>query len=365
MKYIFLIFSISTLLSCSSITKEKSKSIRALWTVKAGVSSSFMRTRLFHNISPVFVDEFVIQGNGWDGIQAFKKKNGKKVWDYKIKGGVSSPVVVSGDKIYFGGADGFVYALKSKTGQMVWRFFTGSENTGTPVVQGKGVYFVSSSQKIYALSEKNGKLLWLYAGPALSGDFFVRGSYRPAVSKYILYGGFYDGSIVALYKKNGRLKWKAKPVSSLSSNPALSRGLFMEGRCLLAPVFGKGLFCLSSKTGKTLWKGAGGETDPVTKNTHIYQGGKGTLYSLRKFDGKINWSVKAKAPITPSLYKDALLYGLSSKGKIYVVDSSTGKSILSFSFGQGLSAPITVDHKNGEAYFFTVDGYLHKVQLIF
>ena len=315
MRYILLIFSISGILSCSSITKGKSKAIRALWTVKAGVSSSFLRTRLFHNISPVFAGDFVIQGNGWDGIQAFAKKNGKKIWDYKIKGGVSSPVVVSGDKIYFGGADGFVYALKAKTGQMVWRFFTGSENTGAPVVQGKGVYFVSSSQKIYALSEKNGKLLWLYAGPALSGDFFVRGSYRPTVSKYLLYGGFYDGSIVALYIKSGRLKWKSKPVSSLSPNPALSRGIFLKGRCLLAPVFGEGLFCLNPKTGKTLWKGAGGGTDPVTKDTHIYQGDKDTLYSLRKFDGKINWSVKAKASLTPSLYKNILLYGLSSKGK--------------------------------------------------
>ncbi|MCY4513494.1 MAG: PQQ-binding-like beta-propeller repeat protein [Bdellovibrionales bacterium] len=365
MKYILLIFSISSLLSCSLITKRKSTAIRSLWTVKAGVSSSSLRTRLFHNTSPVFAGEFVIQGNGWDGIQAFEKKSGKQVWVYKIKGGVSSPVTVSGDKIYFGGADGFVYALKAKTGQMVWRFFTGSENMGAPVVQGKGVYFVSSSQKIYALSEKNGKLLWLYAGPALSGDFFIRGSYRPAVSKHILYGGFYEGSLVALYIKNGRLKWKRKPVSALSSNPALSRGLFLEGPCLLAPVFGEGLFCLNPKTGRTLWKGAGGETNPVTKGTHLYQGDKEKLYSLRKFDGKINWSVKAKASVTPSLYKNVLLYGLSSNGKIYAVDFNTGKLILTFPFGRGLSAPITVDHEAGEAYFFTVDGHLHKVQLIF
>lgn len=364
MKFLLLLISLSVFISCSHTTKGKSPSIRSLWTVRAGGKGPSLRTRLFHNTSPVFDGELVIQGNGWSGIQAFKKQTGHPVWEYKIESGVSSPVFVSDGKIYFGATDGFVYALKSQTGQMIWRFFTGSENTGAPVVKGQRVYFVSASQKIYALSVKNGKLLWLYSGPALSGDFFIRGSYRPAIGKNTLYGGFYEGSVVALNIKNGRLRWKIRPVSSLSSS-ALSRGLFLEGRCLLAPLFDKGLFCLDPKTGRNRWKSTGGGTDPVAKETNFYQGGKDKLYSLRKFDGKVNWSIRAKAPLSPSLYKDVLLYGLPGDGKIYAVNSKTGKSITSFPFGRGLSSSITVDHKTGEAYFFSVDGYLHKVRLVF
>ena len=365
MKNIFLIFlSGFTFVSCLHTTKGRSSAIKPLWTTRVGTSPS-LRVRLFHNASPVLAGELVIQGNGWDGIQAFKRKNGKRVWDYKINNGVSSPIEVVDGTIYFGAADGFVYALKAQTGQLIWKFFTGSENIGAPVVQRERVYFVSANQKIYSLSAKTGKLLWLYSGPALSRGFFIRGSYRPAVSEKTLYGGFYEGSVVALNIKNGRLRWKAQPVSSLSSFQALSRGLLLEGRCLLTPVFGEGLFCLNSRTGKTRWKSAGGGTDPIASGTSLYQGDEGKLYSLRKFDGKINWDIKAKSPLAPSPYKDVLLYGLPSDGRIYAVNSKTGKPILSFSFGRGLSSSITVDQKAGEAYFFSTDGYLHKVRLIF
>ena len=364
MKFLQLLSFLSIFVSCSHTTKGKSPAIRSLWTVRVGGVSPSLRTRLFHNTFPVFDGKLVIQGNGWSGIQAFEKQTGHPVWEYKIEGGVSSPVSVADGKIYFGAADGFVYALKAQTGQMIWRFFTGSENTGAPVVKGQRVYFVSASQKIYALSVKNGKLLWLYSGPALSGDFFIRGSYKPTISKTTLYSGFYEGSVVALNIKNGRLRWKKRPVSSLSSS-ALSRGLFLEGRCLLAPLFNKGLFCLNPKTGRTRWKSAGGGTDPVTKGTNLYQGDKNKLYSLRKFDGKVNWSIEAKAPLSPSLYKGILLYGLPEDGKVYAVNSETGKPVASFPFGRGLSSSITVDHKAGEAYFFSVDGYLHKVRLVF
>ena len=365
MKYPLLILFSVFIVDCShTSTGKKSSAIKSLWTVKTGTAPPSLRVRLYHNVSPVLVGDLVIQGNGWDGIQAFEKHNGRLVWNYKIKGGVSSPVAVAEGMIYFGAADGFVYALQVKTGRMIWRFFTGSENTGAPVVRGGGVYFISASQKIYALSVKNGKLLWLYSGPSLSGDFFIRGSYRPAVSKSTLYGGFYEGSVVALNIKNGRLRWKKNPVSSLSSR-ALSRGLFLEGRCLLAPLFGEGLFCLNPRTGQTRWKSAGGGTDPVISGTNIYQGNRDHLYSLRKFDGKTIWKIKVKAPLTPSSYKNVLLYGLPSHGKIHAVDSKTGQSVLSWAFGRGLSSSIAVDQKAGEAYFFSIDGYLHKVRLIF
>ena len=346
----------------SLVKGSPSPAIYPLWTVRAGISSN-LRLRLFHNTSPALFGELVIQGNGWDGIQAFKRKNGKQVWSYEIKGGVSSPLMIHAGVIYFGSADGFVYAVTAKTGRRLWKFFTGSENTGAPVVRKGKVYFISAGQKIYALSAETGKLLWLYSGPALSGDFFIRGAYRPEISGNTLYGGFYEGTVVALNRKTGQLKWRVRPVSSPLKAPA--RGLFLQDRCLLAPLFGEGLFCLNPQTGKTRWKSVGGGTRPVIKGTTLYQGNESGVYSLRRFDGKVNWSVKAKNPLTPALYKNILLYGLSSKGRLYAVSSQTGKAIFSFPFGRGLASPLTVDQKSGEAYFFSVDGYLHKIRLMF
>ena len=108
MKHLLLILFSGFIVDCSHTSKGgKSSAIKPLWTVKAGMKSPSLRVRLYHNVSPVFAGDLVIQGNGWDGIQAFEKRNGRLVWSYEIKGGVSSPVALAAGMIYFGGGGWF------------------------------------------------------------------------------------------------------------------------------------------------------------------------------------------------------------------------------------------------------------------
>ena len=312
--------------------------------------------------SPLLYKKFVIQGTAQIGLKAFTKQSGRLIWNYKIKGGVSSDIKLYRGILYFGAGDGFFYALKARNGKLIWKVFTGADNTGTPIINRNVAYFVSSNQKVYALSlSKKGQLLWIYSGPNLSTQLKIRGQSRPTIFRNFLYVGFSEGSVFALNKKTGRLLWKR----NLKQNAAIFADLSKIKRCLLVPVFESGLYCLNFKNGKLIWNSSrGGATQPVVRRGLIYQGSVNKLYALNKRNGKIKWSLKTVGfPITPSFYKKFIIHGSLSNESLSLSLLKNRRQKISYSFGRGLSSPVTVDMKRGVAYFMSIEGYLHKIKL--
>ena len=335
--------------------------IQSVWTIDT-VKEKILRPQLINNSPPLITDHFVVQGNSINGIKAYKKDRGQKVWDFKIQSGVASPVVLHRGNLYFGGGDGFFYSLQLETGRLNWKFFTGSENSSSPLIHEGMVYWTANNQKIYALTLK-GKRVWVYSGPSLPRNFFVRGRPRPVVYKNWIYTGFYQGSMVALGKKTGRLKWKI----SLSPPGSIREGLEVGGNCLFVPVFNVDLFCLNFLNGKIRWKTRGGVSSYLRGKSVIYLSYKGVLYALRKFDGQILWKQKMKNSVEPlpvSTFKNYLVYGFPYQGNLFVASAKNGQTLSEYRFGRGLAAPVSIDEKQKDIYFVSVDGYLHKVSLL-
>ena len=140
-----------------------------MWTVDTA-KEKVLKPQLVNNSSPAITEDVVVQGNFIDGIKAYKKDTGKLHWNFKIKSGVASPVILHKGNLYFGGADGFFYSLQLETGQLNWKFFTGSENLGSPFIHEDKIYWTTNNQKLYALSLK-GKQLWIYSGSSPLEDF--------------------------------------------------------------------------------------------------------------------------------------------------------------------------------------------------
>ena len=327
------------------------------WSVRF-CSDCKLTPSITHNIPPVLFDSLVIQA-GFGGIKAFYQKQGKEAWSYKVQGGVSSPVAQKNTSLYFGGKDGFIHALEAQDGKLKWKFFTGSENISQPVLDQDKLYVFSASQKVYALSQKTGKLIWMHAGSSLSRSFFTKGEYRPALGPF-LYVGFYDGSLRALDKKTGRVKWERK------GSVPLIHPLLQRGRCLLVPELAKRLLCLNPYTSQVIWKSKGGGSEILPKGSVLFQSDtQGSLYALSQKTGRIKWTFQKNKdwPVRPSIYKQHLFYGLHQTPSIYVISSQTGKWVSSYTFGKGLAAPVTIDHKNKKVYFFSVDSYLHKARI--
>lgn len=335
--------------------------IQSVWTVDT-IQEGILRPQTVLNSPPLVAKSIVVQGNFLNGIKAYKKNTGKLKWHFKIRSGVASPVILHKGDLYFGGADGFFYSLQLETGQLNWKFWTGSENLSSPLIHEDKVYWTTNNQKLYALSLQ-GKQLWIYSGPSPSKNFIVRGRPRPAVYKNLIYAAFYPGHLVALDKKSGKLKWKL----NLSLSHSIKEDLRISGNCLLVPVFDFYLFCLQPLDKRILWKARGGASSHLAGNSVVYQFYKDTFYALKSFNGKSIWEKKMKTdtfPLPAVAFKDYLVYGFSSKGKLVFADVKNGQTLTEYKFGRGLAAPVSVGEENKDIYFFSVDGYLHKVSIL-
>ena len=64
---------------------------------------------------------------------------------------VDSSAAVTGDTVYFGARDRFIYALDAETGEMKWSFETAGFVESSPTVADGVVYIGSNDGSIYAL----------------------------------------------------------------------------------------------------------------------------------------------------------------------------------------------------------------------
>jgi outer membrane protein assembly factor BamB len=78
---------------------------------------------------------------------------GTMKWRFKTGSEVNSSPAVSGNTVYVGSEDGFLYALDKKSGDLKWKFQTGSAVNSSPVVSGDTVYVGSEDGYVYAVQK--------------------------------------------------------------------------------------------------------------------------------------------------------------------------------------------------------------------
>src|SRR6266566_9638104 len=99
-------------------------------------------------------------------------------WKFKtehvIEAWFSSPTV-SGDTVYFGSDDSYLYALNALTGELRWKFKTGDVVYSSPAVADGTVYVGSHDSYLYAVDLKTGAERWrfktgyrVYSSPAVN-----------------------------------------------------------------------------------------------------------------------------------------------------------------------------------------------------
>ncbi len=150
--------------------------------------------------TPAVVDNVVYVCSDSGTVYALKASDGSKIWQAPIGSGTDhaddSPAVANGI-VYIGARNGY-YALNATDGSQIW-FFTSPYSQrqlqgyvySSPAVSGNVVYFGSSDSYVFALDAFNGSMIWSYR----TGGFLFS---SPAVANGVLYIGSYDGNIYAL-----------------------------------------------------------------------------------------------------------------------------------------------------------------------
>jgi outer membrane protein assembly factor BamB len=341
--------------------------------------------------SPAFAQDAMFRGNpqhtgvyGGAGVPQFTKIR----WEFHTNGQVLSSPAVSGNTVYAGSSDHFLYALDREAGTLKWKFKTESRITSSPAVSAGIVYFAGFDGNFYAVDGATGQLKWKFgiggerrfAAKHLHGampagetmpdpfDFFLS---SPVVWNGAVYFGSGDTNIYALDAASGKLKWKFKTGDVVHASPAISDGtLFVGG-------WDSYFYALDAASGKEKWRFKTGEDAEIHNQVGIqssaavadgvvYFGCRDSnLYAVDAATGKQRWAFNNKGSWvigSPAASDGKVYFATSDTALFYALDAKSGAAIFSLDYKKWplFSSPAIA---GGMAYIGSHQGKLFAIDL--
>ena len=327
---------------------------------------------------PLISGDKVFQGTMEGYVYALNLDGGmneKRIaWKFKAVGSVNSSVEAVDGKVCFGANGGSVYCLNEADGKLIWEFEVEHPHGGarkqftTPLTHGGHVYVGGADKHLYCLSKSDGSLIW-----KIEADDWIRS--RPHVDDKNIHFATISGRLYNV-SPHGKIRWDQK-----LSEHAIYADLAGKDDKLLISDSNLMLYCLNSK-GKRIWeksilcsftneKGERIFTDQLSGGT-FYQSkptaaaGKlvfgtpsGFLYSVDAETGEENWKFEMGGAISVgAALADGKVYAGQQGGErfFYCLDAETGELVWKQTIPGGwVWGSATVD--DGLVYVPTVNGY--------
>jgi outer membrane protein assembly factor BamB len=198
-------------------------------------------------------------------IRCYGLHSGKIKFRKKI-GAAESPPIGKGRYVYFGDGprhgDGRFRAIDWRTGRTIWSHKANGTISSGAALTKSTLYFASYGGSVYALNRFNGKLRWktTVRGPRSNLVPFYA---TPAIGRGRLIVGGTDGSVYALDARTGSQKWRYDGDGYVYGSAAIWHGRVFIGD------FGGGFHAVSLKSGRRLWKHSIG---PVIGSATVMRG---------------------------------------------------------------------------------------------
>jgi outer membrane protein assembly factor BamB len=354
---------------CSSFshTENRQFKIESTW-VRSTLNKEFLGFRRLHRMTPLVLDQMIVQGNGIDGIAAYSKQTGHMLWRSNIENGVEGGAAATSDRLYFGANDGLFYCLDLADGKTKWTFPARAETLSSPAIQNDIVYFQSGADVVYALNKETGKQTWVY-NRQVTGQLSIRATTSPVIAGDYLLTGFSDGYVVALKKRDGSLVWERKIGEALRFKDVDSTPV-VDGANLYVASFDGSLVSLKLETGEANWTIDQGGFTPVTlgegqwANRIYYSTAGPEILVIDKADGKILSRIKTTKgiPTQVTLLKSYMMYG-ESDGAFVVAQADNGDTLARFTPGHGLMSRPALAGDSDKAYFISNSANLYALKL--
>jgi outer membrane protein assembly factor BamB len=183
-------------------------------------------------------------------IRCYALRTGKIRFRKKVAA-AESPPIGAGNYVYFGdgpkGADGRFRAIHWRTGRTKWSYKASGTISSGAALTATTLYFASYGGTVYALNRFNGRLRWKTTVRGARSNLVPFYS-TPALARGRLIVGGIDGSVYALGPRNGSQLWRYDGDGYVYGSAAIWRGGVFIGD------FGGGFHAISLKSGKRLWK---------------------------------------------------------------------------------------------------------------
>ena len=154
---------------------------------------------------PVISGDKVFQGTMEGYLYALYLARGRIAWKFKASGSVNTAVTAAEDRIYFGANGGSVYCLNKTDGSLEWEFKVDKPEQGarkhftTPVLFKDRLYIGGADKQLYCLDAISGTLLW-----KIEADDWIRS--RPFVDDQNIYFATISGRLYNIDLK-GKVQW--------------------------------------------------------------------------------------------------------------------------------------------------------------
>lgn len=291
---------------------------------------------------PVISGDKVFQGTMEGYIYALNLSAGgldeRVAWKYKADGQVNTAVAVAAGKVFFGANGGTVYCLNESDGTPEWKFKVqkserkARKHFTTPVLFDNRLYFGSADKNLYCLDALTGKMIW-----KVEADDWIRSS--PIIDASNIYFATVSGRLYNL-NHSGKVLWSKKV-----SRHAIYADLTGNENEILISDSNLMLYCFD-RNGKKLW-------DKSILCAFINE--KGERIFTDQLAGGTFYQSK------PTAAEGNLIFGTPS-GFLYSVDADTGEENWKFEMGGAISVgaaiangKIYAGQQGGECFFYCLD----------
>lgn len=347
--------------SCGHAPRED-KLVR-LW-VRNTEPATFFGEHLSYPTYPVLFKNSIITSNNIDGVKAYTKRFGTHKWQLDVNGGVSSPLLLVSNYLFFTGYDGTLYSVNAEDGKILWQKSVGYPSTQTLHYENGRIYVYTKNSEIIALEASSGDQVWTYSRHSqrkitvgAMGDFVSLGP--------LLIAGLTTGEVVALEKANGKVRW----IRKLNFNQRfrdIKALILLDNDKLIVAGYDDHIYNLDVLNGALKWKR---KFSVVTNFQDLKDNNLcfGTSDSVIKCINPSTGTETKSIPITgisgqiTKINDSSILYGLSNGG-VEILDITTNKKTHYVTSAGVTNAPQWNPIKR-EVYFNSNSGNVYVLKL--
>ena len=336
----------------------------------------------YSNIRPAVRYDKLFVMDRYGEVVAYDEASGEQVWSLDIsswfreralaknKGArLSSGITAARNKVFFGGESGLLAAADAETGEMVWHVIAGGELLSEPTVGEDVVVVHTSTGSLEAYNVDNGEKLWVYESklPTLT----LRGTGAAAYEAGGFFVGTADGKVAVIVKANGQVAWE-QPIYTPKGGNEFTRMADVDMKPLIvgdniyAVSYNGNLVSMELRTGRIVWSrkySSFNELASAGLNLYLVDD-HGRIYAVDRRNGLESWSnseLTNRELTSPMVYKDYLVVG-DFEGYLHFIDRASGKLVGRVEVdNSGLfSQPLVIDDK---IYVQSRDGKVARITL--
>ncbi|MGL4474698.1 MAG: outer membrane protein assembly factor BamB [Shewanella sp.] len=288
---------------------------------------------------------FVADRNGI--VIAFDESTGQEVWtqDFtqafndkplvKNKGArLSAGITAARDKVFIGSESGYLGALNAETGAVEWYAETDGELMSKPTVAEDVVVVNTGSGALQAFEVATGKDLWRFETnlPALT----LRGTGSASYEAGGFFVGTADGKVAVVVKANGQPAWEQAVFSPKGGNEFtrmadVDMTPLILGDNLYAVSYNGNLVSMELRSGRVVWaRKYSSFHNLASSGLQLYLvDDSSRVYSVDRRNGLESWSnseLTHRELTAPVVFGDYLVVG-DFEGYLHFLDRANGKIV--------------------------------------